>query len=66
MNNKGLTDRAQKASLYGWFGGSLSTIVLELYELAGALFVHWDLHGMAASCWAGAVCSRAIMPCTPA
>lgn len=34
MNNKGLTDRAQKASLYGWFGGSLSTIVLELYELA--------------------------------
>lgn len=35
MNNKGLTDRAQKASLYGWFGGSLSTILLELYELAG-------------------------------
>jgi len=35
MNNKGLTDRAQKASLYGWFGGSLSTIALELYELAG-------------------------------
>lgn len=34
MNNKGLTDRAQKASLYGWFGGSLSTILLELYELA--------------------------------
>ncbi|KAL4457581.1 hypothetical protein ABPG75_012446 [Micractinium tetrahymenae] len=34
MDNKGLTDRAQKASLYGWFGGSLCTIVLELYELA--------------------------------
>jgi hypothetical protein len=39
MNNKGLTDRAQKASLYGWFGGSLSTILLELYELAGGLDV---------------------------
>jgi hypothetical protein len=36
LNNKSLTDRAQKASLYGWFGGSLCTIVLELYELAGA------------------------------
>jgi hypothetical protein len=35
LNNKGLTNRAQKASLYGWFGGSLCTIVLELYELAG-------------------------------
>ncbi len=35
MDNKGLTNRAQKASLYGWFGGSLCTIVLELYELAG-------------------------------
>ncbi|KAL4440647.1 hypothetical protein ABPG77_000356 [Micractinium sp. CCAP 211/92] len=34
MDNKGLTNRAQKASLYGWFGGSLCTIVLELYELA--------------------------------
>jgi hypothetical protein len=36
LNNKSLTDRAQKASLYGWFAGSLCTIVLELYELAGA------------------------------
>ena len=35
MNNKGLTDRAQKTSLYSWFGGSLCTIVLELYEVAG-------------------------------
>lgn len=34
MSNKSLTDRAQKTSLYGWFGGSLCTIVLELYELA--------------------------------
>lgn len=34
MDNKALTNRAQKASLYGWFGGSLCTIVLELYELA--------------------------------
>ena len=37
MDNKALTDRAQKASLYGWFGGSLSTILLELYELAGCV-----------------------------
>jgi hypothetical protein len=35
LNNKSLTDRAQKTSLYGWFGGSLCTIILELYELAG-------------------------------
>ncbi|KAI3436582.1 hypothetical protein D9Q98_005998 [Chlorella vulgaris] len=34
LNNKSLTDRAQKTSLYGWFGGSLCTIILELYELA--------------------------------
>lgn len=35
MNNKDLTARAQKWSLYGWFGGSLCTITGELYELAG-------------------------------
>lgn len=35
MSNPGLTNRAQKASLYGWFGGSLCTILLELYEIAG-------------------------------
>ncbi|GAB4820863.1 hypothetical protein N2152v2_007909 [Parachlorella kessleri] len=34
LNNKELTDKAQKASLYGWFGGSLCTIVGEIYELA--------------------------------
>lgn len=32
-SNKTLTSRAQKASLYGWFGGSLCTIVSEIYEL---------------------------------
>ena len=37
MDNKTLAQRAQKASLYGWFGGSLCTIVLEIYELAGEL-----------------------------
>lgn len=34
LNNKSLTNRAQKASMYGWLGGSLCTIVLELYELS--------------------------------
>ena len=32
LQNKNITSRAQKASLYGWFGGSLCTIVTELYE----------------------------------
>ena len=36
LNNKQLTTRAQKASLYGWFGGSLCTVMGELYELYGA------------------------------
>lgn len=52
MDNKALTNRAQKASLYGWFGGSLCTIVLELYELAGEAGAHgtpctlcWPLSG---------------------
>jgi hypothetical protein len=42
LNNKSLADRAQKTSLYGWFGGSLCTIVLELNELSGgwALLPH--------------------------
>jgi hypothetical protein len=31
LTNKNITDRAQKASLYGWFGGSLCTIVTEIY-----------------------------------
>lgn len=43
MDNKALTDRAQKASLYGWFGGSLCTIVLELYELAGGAFSCYNI-----------------------
>ncbi|KAK2076171.1 hypothetical protein QBZ16_001103 [Prototheca wickerhamii] len=33
LQNKVLTQRAQKASLYGWFGGSACTIINELYEL---------------------------------
>lgn len=32
LQNKNITQRAQKLSLYGWFGGSLCTIVTELYE----------------------------------
>jgi hypothetical protein len=39
INNKQLTDRAQKASLYGWFGGSLCTLASELYELAGGCYL---------------------------
>lgn len=35
LADKDLTRRAQKASLYGWFGGSLSTIVVEIYEIQG-------------------------------
>lgn len=37
LNNKDLTNRAQKWSLYGWFGGSLCTIVQELHALSGLL-----------------------------
>lgn len=33
LQNKVLAQRAQKASLYGWFGGSTCTILNELYEL---------------------------------
>ena len=33
LANKSLTARAQKTSLYGWLGGSLCTIVGELYEI---------------------------------
>lgn len=33
LSNKELTDRAQKASMYGWLGGSLCTIVGEIYEI---------------------------------
>jgi hypothetical protein len=32
--NKFGVNRAQKTSLYGWFGGSLCTIAIELYELS--------------------------------
>ncbi|KAG7669317.1 hypothetical protein Ndes2437B_g05463 [Nannochloris sp. 'desiccata'] len=32
LANKDITSRAQKTSLYGWFGGSLCTIVTEIYE----------------------------------
>jgi hypothetical protein len=32
LANKNIITRAQKASLYGWFGGSLCTIVTEIYE----------------------------------
>jgi len=32
LTNKDITTRAQKASLYGWFGGSLCTIATEIYE----------------------------------
>ena len=54
LNNKELTDKAQKASLYGWFGGSLCTIVGEIYELAGGQlswqYIHsaflWDQEGV--------------------
>lgn len=35
MANKELTAKAQKASLYGWFGGSLCTVVTEIYEIQG-------------------------------
>lgn len=35
LTNKNLTSTAQKASLYGWFGGSLCTIVAEIYEIGG-------------------------------
>jgi len=35
MANKELTTRAQKASIYGWFGGSLCTIISEIYEIQG-------------------------------
>jgi hypothetical protein len=41
LNNKSLADRAQKTSLYGWFGGSLCTIVLELNELSGGWVGAW-------------------------
>ena len=37
LSNKEITQRAQKASLYGWFGGSLCTIVSEIYEIQGSL-----------------------------
>jgi hypothetical protein len=32
--NKALVARFQKASLYGWFGGSLCTLVAEIYEIS--------------------------------
>ena len=35
LANKDLTNHAQKCSLYGWFGGSLCTIVQELHTLSG-------------------------------
>lgn len=35
LANKTTTARAQKASLYGWFGGSLCTIIAEIYEIQG-------------------------------
>eukprot|EP00890_Picochlorum_soloecismus_P000660 jgi/Picsp_1/1595/NSC_05073-R1_peroxisomal biogenesis factor 11 family protein len=33
ISNKKVAERAQKASLYGWFGGSLCGIVSEIYEI---------------------------------
>jgi Peroxisomal biogenesis factor 11 (PEX11) len=36
LTKKDLVARAQKTSLYGWFGGSLCTILTEVYEI-GAL-----------------------------
>lgn len=35
LSNKGLVAKAQKASLYGWAGGSVCTVINELYELQG-------------------------------
>ena len=57
MSNKSLTDRAQKTSLYGWFGGSLCTIVLELYELAGGRGGRvWRPGGRVCSCCCTGMC----------
>jgi hypothetical protein len=39
LSNKTLTSRAQKASLYGWFGGSLCTIISEIYDIGGERYV---------------------------
>ena len=35
LTNKQVAQKAQKASLYGWFGGSLCTIIGEMYEIQG-------------------------------
>jgi Peroxisomal biogenesis factor 11 (PEX11) len=40
LTNKDITQRAQKASLYGWFGGSLCTIVTEIYECNRKLLIY--------------------------
>ena len=51
LDRKPLATRAQKASLYGWFGGSLCTLLGELYELTGGWVGGWV--GGLFVCWFG-------------
>lgn len=58
LSNKGLVAKAQKASLYGWAGGSVCAVINELYELQGEdLVIVWGNHAGAAAWSRGRWCA---------
>ena len=64
LADKETTRRAQKASFYGWLGGSVCTVASELFELSGALWMGLGLGGVEGCVEPSELGSEASRPCS--